>query len=164
MAKEHSMDISVQFDFQEVRNAVEMTKKEALNRYDLKDAGIEVELSDEDIKITAKGEINIHSIYDILVKKLISRGLSSKILDRQEVKEIGGMRVRQEIKLVKALDQETSKNISKKIRELFPKAKPVIQGEVIRVTSGSIDDLQAIMRELKGDENISVALEFGNYR
>ena len=164
MAKEHSMDVSVQFDFQELKNAVEMTKKEAMNRYDLKDAGVDIELSEDYVKLTTQSEMHIESVYGILTKKMISRGLSPRILDRQEVKEIGGMRVRQEMKLIKALDQETSKALAKKIRDSFPKAKPLIQGDILRVTSGSIDDLQAIMQALKADEKILVPLEFGNYR
>lgn len=164
MAKEHSMDITVQFDSQELTNAVEMTKKEAINRYDLKDSMVEIELSEDSIKITTQSEMHIESVYGILTKKMISRGLSPKILDRQKVQEMGGMRVRQEIKLIKALDQEMAKNLSKKIRELFPKSKPTIQGEILRVTSMSIDDLQEIMRVLKADEKIKIPLAFGNYR
>lgn len=164
MAKEHSMDISVQFDFQELKNAVEMTKKEAMNRYDLKDAHVEVELSEEFLKITTQSEMHVESVYGILTKKMISRGLSPKILERGKVEEIGGMRVRQEMKLIKALDQETAKDLSKKIRELFPKAKPVIQGETLRVTAMAIDDLQGIKQAFQADEKIQVPLEFGNYR
>ncbi len=164
MAKEHSMDISVQFDSQELKNAVEMTKKEATNRYDLKDSNVEIELFDDSIKITTKSEMHVESVYGILTKKMISRGLSSKIFDRQNIQEIGGMRVRQEIKLITVLDQDTSKDLSKKIREAFPKAKPIIQGNILRVTSMSIDDLQAISQMLKADEKIQVPLEFGNYR
>lgn len=164
MAKEHSMDISVQFDFQELKNAVEQTKKEAINRYDLKDAGIEVELSEDNIKVTAQSEMQIEAVYGILIKKMIGRNVSPKILDRQKIAEIGGMRVKQEMKLIKALDQEMSKKISKMIRDSFPKSKPVIQGELIRVTSGSIDELQAIIAKLKADETLNLPLEFGNYR
>ncbi len=164
MAKEHSMDVSVQFDFQELKNAVEMTKKEAFNRYDLKDAGVEIELSEDLVKLTTQGEMHIESVFGILMKKMISRGVSPKILDRQEVKEIGGMKVRQEMKLIKALDQETAKVLAKKIRESFPKAKALIQGETLRVVSAKIDDLQAIMQELKADEKILVPLEFGNFK
>lgn len=164
MAKDHSMDVSVQFDFQELKNAVEMTKKEAFNRYDLKDAGVEIELSEDLVKLTTQGEMHIESVFGILTKKMISRGVSPKILDRQEVKEIGGMRVRQEMKLIKALDQETAKGLAKKIRESFPKAKPLIQGDTLRVVAAKIDDLQAIMQELKADEEILVPLEFGNFK
>jgi cyclic-di-GMP-binding protein len=164
MAKEHSMDISVQFEAQELKNAVEMTKKEAMNRYDLKDSNVEIELFEDSIKITTQSEMHVESVYGILTKKMISRGLSSKILDRQKVEEIGGMRVRQEMKLITVLDQDTSKDLSKKIREAFPKTKPTIQGDILRVTSVSIDDLQGIAQMLKADEKILVPLEFGNYR
>ena len=164
MAKEHSMDISVEFDFQELRNAVEQTKKEVSVRFDLKDAGIVVELEQEAIKVTAQSDMQVEAVYGVLVKKMISRGVSPKILDRQKTAEIGGMKVRQEMKLIAALDQETAKMLSKKIREAFPKVKPVIQGETVRVTAAKIDDLQGVMAMLKGDEKIEVPLNFGNYR
>jgi cyclic-di-GMP-binding protein len=164
MAKTHSMDISVKFDAQELKNAVDQAQRDARTRFDLKDANIEVELSDTHVKITANSDIQINSVYDILLKKVIGRGLSGKVVKRTEIKEIGGMRVREEMELVKALDQENAKKISKNIRENFPKAKPSIQGDTIRVTSGSIDDLQAIMRLLQGDEKLEVPLEFGNYK
>ena len=164
MAKEHSMDISIQFDLQEVINSVDQTKKEALNRYDLKDAGIEIELGDDLIKVTAQGEIHIEAVYGVLVKKMVGRGVSPRILDRQKIEEIGGLRVRQEMHLIKALDQDTAKKISKMIKENFPKTKPIIQGEIIRVNSSSIDELQAIMSLVREDETLTVPLEFGNYR
>ncbi len=164
MAKDHSMDVSVQFDFQELKNAVEMTKKEAFNRYDLKDAGVEIELSEDLVKVTTQGEMHIESIFGILTKKMISRGVSPKILERQDVQEIGGMKVRQEMKLIKVLDQDTAKALAKKIRDSYPKAKALIQGETLRVVAAKIDDLQAIMQDLKEDETILVPLEFGNFK
>lgn len=164
MANEHSMDIVIRFDYQELVNAVDQAKREAFNRFDLKDANIEIVLSDESVKITAPSNIQIESVYDILLKKLIGRNLSPKIFDRQEIQEIGGMRVRLEIRLIKALDQENAKKISKIIKDNFLKAKPSIQGETVRVSSKSIDDLQAIMAKLKADESIKVPLMFTNYR
>ncbi len=164
MASEHSMDIVVKFDFQELRNAVDQAKREATNRFDLKDANIEIELSDDLLKITAPSNIQIESAYDILGKKMLSRGLSSKILKRGEIKEIGGMRARLEIELIKSLDQENAKKISKMVRDNFPKAKPSIQGDTVRVSSKSIDDLQNVMAKLKADSTINVPLQFVNYR
>lgn len=161
---DHSMDVSVQFDFQELKNAVEQTKKEAINRYDLKDSNPEIELSDTQIKVTVGSDMQVEAVYGILIKKMISRNVSPKILDRKGPKEVGGMRVREEMNLIKALDQENAKKISAIIREAFPKAKPVIHGDTLRVTSGTIDDLQAIIRILHADESIKVPLEFGNYR
>ncbi len=164
MASEHSMDIMVQFDYQELVNAVDQSKREATTRFDLKDANIELELNQDDIKITAPSNIQIESVYDILTKKMISRKLSPKILNRQEIKEIGGMRVRLEIKLIKALDSEGAKKISKLVRELFPKSKPVIQGDTVRVFSKSIDELQQIIAKLQADESLDLPLNFSNYR
>lgn len=164
MASQHSMDIVVQFDFQELRNAIEQAKKEALNRYDLKDAGIEIELTDDDIKLVAASDMQLESVFGVVVKKMASRGLSHKILDRQKIEEAGGMKVRQHIKLVKALDQENAKELSKKIRDAYPKAKPTIQGDTVRVVSNSIDELQEIIAMLRKDETIKVPLQFTNYR
>ena len=144
MAKEHSMDISVAYDEQEVRNAVDQAKREATNRYDLKDAGVEIELVEEMIAVTAGSEHQVEAVVGILAAKMVSRGVSAKVMDRQGKKEIGGMRVKEEILLVKALDGETAKKISKMIRDEFGKVKPSIQGEVVRVSGKSIDDLQAV--------------------
>jgi len=164
MASEHSMDISVNFDFQELKNAVDQAKRESTNRFDLKDAGIEMSLTEESLKITAKADIQIESVFTILTKKLIGRNLSSKILNRKKIEEIGGMKVRQEMTLVKVLDKENAKLISKKIKENFDKVKPNIQGETIRVSSKSINDLQAVQQLLNSDESIEVPLSFGNYK
>jgi len=164
MASEHSMDISVNFDFQELKNAVDQAKREATNRFDLKDAGIELNLTEESLKITAKADIQIESVFTILSKKLIGRNLSSKVLDRKDIEEIGGMRVRQEMTLVKVLDKENAKLISKKIKENFDKVKANIQGETIRVSSKSINDLQSVQQMLNNDESIEVPLSFANYK
>jgi len=164
MASEHSMDIGVNFDFQELRNSVDQSKREALNRFDLKDSNVEIELSDESVKITAESDNQIEAVFGIIIKKMIGRSMSPKILDRQKIQEIGGMRVRQEIKLIKSLDKEATKDISKKIRDAFPKAKPLIQGETVRVVSKSIDELQEIMAMLREDEAIEVPLDFSNFR
>ena len=164
MAKAHSMDISVAFDFQEMKNAVEQAKKEAGNRYDLKDANVEIELSDDEVKITTNSEMHVDAVFNILVAKMVSRKLSEKVLDKSPMKEIGGMRVRQDIKLVKALDSESAKKISKMIRDSYPKSKPQIQGDSVRVTGKSIDELQEIIAFLRSDEKLGLPLEFGNYK
>lgn len=164
MASEHSMDIGINFDLQELRNAIDQAKKETVNRYDLKDSNIVIELNDDNIKINAASDMQIEAVYGIIVKKMVGRNLSPKILDRQKIEEAGGMRVRQELKLIKALDQENAKKISKIVRDNFPKSKPVIQGETVRIVSKSIDELQEIMTKLKADESIKVPLNFTNYR
>lgn len=164
MASESSMDIVVKFEFQELKNAIEMAKKDATNRYDLKDSKIEIELNENDIKVTTETENQIESVYGIILQKMISRSLSPKILDRQKIQEIGGMRVKQEMKLHKVLDQENAKKITKIIRDEFPKVKAAVQGDTVRVSSKSRDDLQAVISRLRGDESFNVPLDFTNYR
>lgn len=164
MASDASMDIVSQFDLQEVRNAFDQAKKAIIVRYDLKDLGIELELADDNIKITAPSEMSLNAAWDILLQKLINRKLSAQILDKQEMEKIGGNLVRYEIKLIKTLDQETAKTISKLIRDKFPKAKPSIQGETVRVSSKSRDELQGIITMLRTEKNLPLPLEFTNYR
>ncbi|MBP9771144.1 YajQ family cyclic di-GMP-binding protein [Candidatus Gracilibacteria bacterium] len=164
MADDHSMDVVVNFDMQEMKNAVDQCKREALNRYDLKNSNLEIELTDTEFKVNAENEFQIEAVHDILSRKMAGRNLSPKILDRQKIEEAGGMRVRQVMKLLKVLDQETSKIITKLLKENFPKAKSSIQGETVRISSKSIDDLQAIMSFLKMRPEMKIPLQFTNYR
>lgn len=164
MASEHSMDIVVDFDFQELRNAIDQVKREAITRYDLKDANIEIELTDDIIKVNAASDNQLETVYGMIVQKAVSRKLSPKIIVRGKIEQASGMRVREEMKLIKALDQENAKELSKIIRDNFPKSKANIQGETLRVVSKSIDELQEIMTHLKKLENIKVPLNFTNYR
>ncbi|MEK7672375.1 MAG: YajQ family cyclic di-GMP-binding protein [Patescibacteria group bacterium] len=164
MAEDHSMDVVVNFDMQELRNAVDQAKKEVLTRYDFKDSNIEIELAENEIKVNVANEMQIDAVFEILVKRMAGRNISSKILDRKPFEPAGGMRFRQEIKLVKALDQENAKIISKLVRDNFPKAKGNIQGDTVRVTSKSIDDLQGVMALLRSSSEIKVPVHFTNYR
>lgn len=164
MAKDHSMDVSVNFDFQEMKNAIDQAQRDSKTRYDLKDSNVEIDLTSDSVKVNAQSDHQIEAVYGIIIQKMIARSLSPKILDRQKMEEAGGMRMRQEMKLVKALDQENAKKISKLIKEYFPKAKPVIQGDTMRISSQSIDDLQGISKMLQNDESIAVPLSFGNYK
>ncbi len=164
MASEHSMDIVVKFDMQEMKNAVDQATREIVNRYDLKNSNVQVELGENEIKVNAESENQIEAVYDIIGRKMAGRGLSPRILDRQKTEPAGGMRFRQEMKLVKVLDQENTKKISKLIKDNFPKAKAMIQGDAVRVTSKSIDDLQLVIQFLRENNTIIVPLEFTNYR
>lgn len=164
MAGENSMDIVVKFDFQELRNAVDQCKRDAGTRYDLKDANVEIELNDDNIKLAANSENQLDAVFDILVEKMTRRGVSYKILQRKPAEQAGGMRTKQEITLMKALSSEQAKDISKRVRDAFPKSKPTIQGDTVRVFSKSIDDLQAIISFLAKDEKLNLPLEFTNYR
>jgi uncharacterized protein YajQ (UPF0234 family) len=164
MGKTHSMDIGIKFDFQEVKNAVEQAKKEVLTRYDLKDAGIEIVLTDDHVRVKAENEMHLESVYGILVKKFIARGQAASILERKNIEKIGGMMIAQNMVFVKALSKENLKKVSNLVRENFAKAKPAIQGEKVRVTSASIDILQAIIKFLSSGQELELPLDFGNFK
>ncbi|MFA6024342.1 MAG: YajQ family cyclic di-GMP-binding protein [Candidatus Gracilibacteria bacterium] len=164
MPSDSSMDIVSQFDLQEVRNAFEQTKKEIAVRFDLKDLHIELELTDEKISITAPSEMSLETAWGILLQRMINRKLSPKVLKKGDLEKIGGNLVRYEIKLIKTLDQEMAKQISKLIRDKFPKAKPSIQGESVRVSSKSRDELQEIIAMLRADKTLPLPVDFNNYR
>ena len=108
--------------------------------------------------------MSLNAAWDILLQKMINRKLSPKILKKQEVEKMGGNLLRLQIKLVKALDQETAKQISKTIRDRFPKAKPSIQGDSVRVTSKSRDELQAVMAYLRADSSLPLPVDFNNFK
>lgn len=164
MASDSSMDIVSQFDLQEVRNAFEQTKKEIAVRYDLKDLHIELELTDEKVTITAPSEMSLETAWGILLQKMINRKLSPKVLKKGDLEKIGGNLVRYKIDLIKTLDQDMAKQISKLIRDQFPKAKPSIQGDSVRVSSKSRDELQGIIAMLRAEKTLPLPVDFTNYR
>lgn len=164
MAAESSFDIISQFDVQELRNAVDQVKKEILTRYDFKGLHTEVTLNDDDITIVAVDTMKLKAIQEMLFQKLINRKLSPKILDVQEPEQAAGGNLRQVIKLIKALDQESCKAITRAIKDSFPKVKTSIQGNTVRVSSKSRDELQAVIGMLKELQTVKVPLQFENYR
>lgn len=164
MASDSSMDIVSQFDLQEVRNAFEQTRKEISVRFDLKDLHIELELTDEKITLTAPSDMSLETAWGILLQKMINRKLSPKVLKKGELEKIGGNLLRYKIDLIKTLDQEMAKQISKLIRDNFPKAKPSIQGDTVRVSSKSRDELQGIITLLRADKTLPLPVDFTNYR
>ena len=164
MASESSFDIVSQFDAQELRNAVDQVKREIATRYDFKGTNAEVTLTDDDITILVPDTMKLKAIQDMLFQKLVNRKLSPKILEMKEPEPAAGGTLKQLIKLIKALDQETCKVISKMIKDGFPKAKATIQGTTVRVSSKNKDDLQAVIAHLRAAENLKVPVEFTNYR
>ncbi len=165
MAKESSFDIVSEFDFQELRNAVDQATKEITTRYDFKGVKAELDLQSEQLVIKTEDEMKLNAIKQVLLTRLASRKLSPKILNFGEVDHALGGTVKQNVGLIKALDTENAKKISKLIREEFKKTvKPTIQGDSIRVASKSRDDLQAVQRFLKEREDIEVPLVYNNYR
>jgi cyclic-di-GMP-binding protein len=163
MASNYSFDIVSDFDRQELVNAVDQVVREIKGRYDLKDTATTVELGEESIDVNTDSEFTLDSVQNILREKAAKRNLSQKIFDFSKVESASGNRVRQEIKLKKGISQEIAKQISKLIRDEFKKVQASIQGDAVRVTAKSKDELQAIIQRLK-QEDLPVALQFTNYR
>jgi len=163
MAASYSFDIVSDFDRQELVNAVDQTVREIQSRYDLKDTKTTVELSEESINVNTDSEFTLDAVHTILQTKSAKRNLSLKIFDYGKVESASGSRVRQEIKLKKGISQEIAKQINKLIRDEFKKVQSSIQGDSVRVSAKSKDELQLIIQRLK-QEDYTVALQFTNYR
>ncbi|BCL35826.1 YajQ family cyclic di-GMP-binding protein [Nostoc sp. MS1] len=163
MASTYSFDIVSDFDRQELVNAVDQVDRELKSRYDLKDTQTTVELGEEKITIGTDSEFTLESVHNILREKAAKRNLSQKIFDFGKVDSASGNRVRQEITLKKGISQDIAKQISKLIRDEFKKVQASIQGDAVRVSAKSKDDLQVVIQRLK-QEDYPVALQFTNYR
>jgi cyclic-di-GMP-binding protein len=163
MASTFSFDIVSDFDRQELVNAVDQVARDVKSRYDLKDTATTVELGEQSITISTDSEFTLESVHTILREKAAKRNLSQKIFDFGKVESASGNRVRQEITLKKGISQDIAKQISKLIRDEFKKVQASIQGDAVRVTAKSKDDLQIVIQRLK-QEDYPVALQFTNYR
>lgn len=163
MASTFSFDVVSDFDRQELVNTVDQTIREISSRYDLKDTKTTVELGEEVITVNTDSEFTLEAVQTILLTNPAKRNLSQKIFDYGKVESASGNRVRQEIKLTKGISQEIAKKITKLIRDEFKKVQGSIQGDAVRVSSSSKDDLQGVMQRLK-QEDFPVALQFTNYR
>lgn len=166
MAKDCSFDIVSEFDKQELVNAIDQVKRDIVSRFDLKDSGAEVILdADKSITVTVKDDMKLRNIIDIIQSKMIKRNLSIKILDAQPVENALGGNVRQVFNLKKGLSMELAKKITADIKASKLKVQAAIQGDQVRVSGKSRDDLQEIIKLMKQNEDkYDVALQFTNYR
>ncbi len=160
-----SMDIVSNFDKQEVANAVTAAAKEVANRYDFKNVGASVELSGESIAMQANSEERVLAVLDVLQTWLVKRKVSLKHLDVPEAgPRLSGKEYKLDVALKQGISQENAKKVNKLIRDEGPKGvKSQIQGDELRVSSKSRDDLQAVQRMLTAAD-LDVALQFTNYR
>ena len=163
MASTFSFDIVSDFDRQELVNVVDQVVRDVKSRYDLKDTATTVELTEESINVNTDSDFTLDAVHNILREKAAKRNLSQKIFEFGKVDSASGNRVRQEITLKKGISQDIAKQISKLIRDEFKKVQASIQGDAVRVTAKSKDDLQVVIQRLK-QEDFPVALQFTNYR
>lgn len=163
MASTYSFDIVSEFDRQELVNAVDQTKREVTTRYDLKDSKTTIDLGENTITIETDGSLTLQAVQTILQTKAAKRNLSLKIFDFGKTESASGSRVRQEVALKKGIDKEIGKQVTKLLRDNLKKVQASIQGDVVRVSGKSKDDLQAAMQVVKS-EDWPIPLQFTNYR
>lgn len=158
-----SFDIVSEINLQEVDNAVNQARKEAESRYDFKGVQFEILWDKKNFSIKANDEQKLTALKDIVQSKLHKRGIDLKALQFEKVELMGGMMRKQEIKLIQGIDKEASKEITKKIRDSKLKVQSQIEGEKIKVSSKSRDELQSTMQLLKQSQ-FKTPLQFNNFR
>ncbi|MCY1160158.1 MAG: hypothetical protein MOP51_3183 [Citricoccus sp.] len=162
MASDSTFDVVSKVDKQEVSNALNQAQKEIAQRYDFKGVGAEVDFSGESILMKANSEERVKAVLDVFQSKLVKRNISLKSLDAGEP-YASGKEYRLEASIKEGIDQPTAKKITKLIRDEGPKSvKATIQGDELRVSSKSRDDLQSTIALLKDFEDAD--LQFINFR
>ncbi len=165
MAQE-SFDITTGVDLQEVDNAVNQTRKEIGQRYDFKGKKAEIEYDRKEAKLTlaAEDEFYLNSLWQVLQERMVSRKVPIKNLQRGTIDSASGGTVRQEVKMAQGLSQDTARAIVKYLKDQkLKKVQSQIQGDAVRVSSPSRDELQNVMALLR-QQTYDVELQFGNYR
>ncbi|MCL4491711.1 MAG: YajQ family cyclic di-GMP-binding protein [Nitrospirae bacterium] len=165
MADEHSFDIVCDVDMQEVLNAVNQAVKEISQRFDFKGSksAIELDKGKGVITLISDDELKLKSVADILQTKLVKRGIALKALSYGKVEPAAGNTVRRTVTLQQGIPQEKAKEIVKLIKDMKLKVNAEIQKDQVRVKGKKIDDLQAIMVQLK-EKDFGVHIQFANYR
>lgn len=161
-----SFDVVSEYDKAEMNNVFDQAQREIAGRYDFKGTPASLDWLNTDktgLKVTGSGEWQIDAILDIVRKKLAARAQSQKVLDTSREVTESNLRTSKEVPFKQGLDQDKAKRLVKLIRDRFPKAKTQIQGDAVRVISGSKDELQAVMQLLRGAD-FDFPLSFTNYR
>jgi len=160
---ESSFDIVSKVDLQEVRNAFGQAEKEIVTRYDLKRVGARLSLESETIVVESADEFTLGQALEVLQAKLVKRGVHPKSLRPGKVEPASGGRVRQRVEFQQGIPTETAKRLAAEVKRLKLKVQAAIQGDTVRVSGKSKDDLQTAMAALRALD-IDVPLTFTNYR
>jgi hypothetical protein len=158
-----SFDIVSSVNLQEVKNAIAQATKEIQTRFDLKGSGSSVELQGEEIALASADEFKLKAVRDVLEERLVKRGVPLKALSYGSVDQALGATVRQRITLQKGIPTDKAREIVKLIKGSKLKVQAAIQGDQLRVSGKNRDDLQGVIRLLKGTE-LGIDMQFTNYR
>ncbi len=163
MASENAFDIVSKVDMQELANAITQAEREIETRFDFKGSKSSIKLEKDELVVASDDDYKLKSVIDILQSKMMKRGVPIKNLDYGKIEGASGGTVRQRIKLRSGIEQDVAKKINILIRDSKLKVKSQIQGDQIRVTGKSLDDLQAVIKMLR-EADLPVDLQFTNYR
>lgn len=165
MAKDHSFDISCKVEIQEVKNALDQTRKEIGNRYDFKGVDFEIELDEKSkkIAIVAASDYQVEAIFDTFQTKALRRELSINAFAMGALSDVGGGRRKGVVAIKDTLQVEDAKKIVKEIKDAKLKVQATIQGDTVRVVGKSLDDLQTAIAQIRA-MNLELPLNYGNYR
>ncbi len=163
MAADSSFDVVSEINRPELVNAVDQVTRELTTRYDLKSTGSTITLEKDTIQLACDTEFTLKSVRELLIERAARRGLETKVFDFGKVEPAAKGTVRQTAKLREGISQDLAKQITKTVRDKFPKLKAQIQGDAVRVSGPSRDMLQGAIKLLR-EEDYPVPLQFTNYR
>jgi hypothetical protein len=163
MSGQFSFDIVSKIDLQELDNAVNQANKEINQRYDFKGSISRIERNENQLVLHSEDDFKLKAVIDILQSKLVKRGIGLKSLGYGKVEPAAKGTVRQNIELKQGIDKENSKKINTMIKNAKLKVSSVIQGEQLRISGKSKDDLQEVMQMVKALE-LDIEVQFMNYR
>lgn len=158
-----SFDIVSQVDRQEVKNAVEQTNKEISNRFDFKGSDARVEQADLGLTVYADDEFKLGQVLDVLRSRLAKRNVDVRALEASEVEKISGDKVKRSVTVKVGVPQEKAKQIQKLIKDSKLKVAASIQGDLVRVSGGKKDDLQAVIQLVRKSVT-DLPLQYINFR
>ena len=165
MAKDHYFDITAKLDMMEMNNAIVMAEKELATRFDFKGVKAEIDLNEQakTLSLSSSSDQKIDALKDILISKLIKRNIAGKSLEEVKTEGISGGNTKVIYRIVDTIDKDEAKQIVKAIKAMKVKVTPSIQGDEVRVSGKKIDDLQAVMAEVK-TLDLKAPLVFGNFK
>lgn len=167
MASDHSFDIVSEVDLNLMHDAIMQAQRELGQRFDFRGSGVsisEVDKKDKLVTLTADNEPQLEAVVQVLVSKMIKRGIDARVLDRNaKVEAATHNTLRQKIKLKSGIDRDNAKAIQKQVQDLGLKVRAQIQGEAVRVVGAKLDDLQAVQAALKAKPP-AVPIQFNNYK
>lgn len=166
MAIQPSFDITSTVDLQEVDNALNQARKEVAQRYDFKGskASIDFDRAESKLVLVADDELKLNALWEIVVTRLVRRNVPTKNLTRGTMQAAANSTVRQDVALQQGIPSEKAREIVKFIKDAkLKRVQAAIQGDQLRISAPSKDDLQDVMRLLR-EQDFGLALQFGNYR